>query len=234
MGQRQIKRRLPAEERRQSIIDAAGPLFAEHGFRGVTTRKLAQSAGVSEALLYQHFPSKDILYTEVQDSLCEHPFELIQKLATATPSTAALIEFIYINVQSIINPPVGKEVSSTFAKLMLRSLMDDGLFARLFFDRNLIPWQQIFNKHLNAARESGHLDSTLSGDLGYWFCHHLIVQINIISIPKNKLLDYNCSPLELTHEVTLFLLRGLGVTKEAIEMYYLPLRLQEVPYARDA
>ena len=54
--------RLDAEERRAAIIEAALPLFARKGFSGVLTKELAQAAGVSEALLYKHFPSKQAIY----------------------------------------------------------------------------------------------------------------------------------------------------------------------------
>jgi AcrR family transcriptional regulator len=43
---------------RREILTAAEALFASRGFAGTTTRAVAQSAGVSEALVYTHFGSK--------------------------------------------------------------------------------------------------------------------------------------------------------------------------------
>ncbi|GAB4370213.1 MAG: TetR/AcrR family transcriptional regulator [Bryobacter sp.] len=60
--------RLPSTERRAAILEAAIALFAERGFRGVTTRELAQRVGVSEPILYQHFPSKKELYDAIIES----------------------------------------------------------------------------------------------------------------------------------------------------------------------
>ncbi len=57
--------RLSSQQRRSAILDAAIRLFAERGFRGVTTRELAAAVGVSEPVLYQHFPSKKELYTAI-------------------------------------------------------------------------------------------------------------------------------------------------------------------------
>ena len=59
------KVRLNAEQRRVAIVEAAAPLFARHGFAGTTTRQIAAAAGVSEALMFQHFPSKAALYREI-------------------------------------------------------------------------------------------------------------------------------------------------------------------------
>ena len=60
-----VSTRLSSEDRRSAILAAAIRLFAERGFRGVTTRELAASLGVSEPVLYQHFPSKRELYTAI-------------------------------------------------------------------------------------------------------------------------------------------------------------------------
>ena len=48
--------KLSGEERRAAIIKAVRQVFAEKGFDGTTTRELADAAGVSEALLFKHFP----------------------------------------------------------------------------------------------------------------------------------------------------------------------------------
>ena len=52
-------------ERRQQLIDAAVRVFADRGFRGATTREIAVAAGVTEAVIFQHFPDKDALYAAI-------------------------------------------------------------------------------------------------------------------------------------------------------------------------
>jgi AcrR family transcriptional regulator len=54
--------RLTASHRRQQILDVASALFAQKGYEGATTREIAEQAGVNEALLFRHFPSKENLY----------------------------------------------------------------------------------------------------------------------------------------------------------------------------
>jgi AcrR family transcriptional regulator len=58
-------RRLTAERRRESIVEVARHAFAARGYDGVRTQELAAAAGVSEALIYQHFATKRDLYEEV-------------------------------------------------------------------------------------------------------------------------------------------------------------------------
>ncbi|MDA1305800.1 MAG: TetR/AcrR family transcriptional regulator, partial [Acidobacteria bacterium] len=48
-------------EVRESLLKAALKLFAEHGSRGATTRRIAQEAGVNEVTLFRHFPNKQTL-----------------------------------------------------------------------------------------------------------------------------------------------------------------------------
>lgn len=62
--------RLSAEDRRQQIMQVATGLFARQGFEGTTTRQIAEEAGVNEALLFRHFPSKENLYCALIEELC--------------------------------------------------------------------------------------------------------------------------------------------------------------------
>jgi AcrR family transcriptional regulator len=56
-----------ADDRRLQIVQVAMRLFSERGFRGTTTKEIAQAAGVSEAIIFRHFATKDELYTAIID-----------------------------------------------------------------------------------------------------------------------------------------------------------------------
>jgi AcrR family transcriptional regulator len=57
--------RASARERQASIILTAASLFAAKGFSGTTTKDIAKTAGVSEALLFKYFPTKRALYAAI-------------------------------------------------------------------------------------------------------------------------------------------------------------------------
>jgi AcrR family transcriptional regulator len=61
------RRRLSAEERRESILDAANNVFGAHGFENVRIDDVAVAAGISKALIYEHFGSKQELYGELMN-----------------------------------------------------------------------------------------------------------------------------------------------------------------------
>jgi AcrR family transcriptional regulator len=60
-----LVKRLSADERRASIMEAAKRLFAQNGFHGVSIDEIVKSVGVSPAILYRHFSSKEQLYQAV-------------------------------------------------------------------------------------------------------------------------------------------------------------------------
>ncbi len=62
--------RLSARDRRQQILEVASGIFARKGYQGATTREIAEEAGVNEALLFRHFPSKENLYWTMLEELC--------------------------------------------------------------------------------------------------------------------------------------------------------------------
>ena len=57
--------RQSSQERQASLIQAATTLFARKGFNGTTTKEIARAAGVSEALVFKHFPTKRALYAAI-------------------------------------------------------------------------------------------------------------------------------------------------------------------------
>src|SRR5437016_4267685 len=54
--------RISSPDRREQILDVAMELFARLGFRGTTTRAIAETARVNEAIIFRHFPTKEDLY----------------------------------------------------------------------------------------------------------------------------------------------------------------------------
>lgn len=58
---------MTAAERRAQIINVSKQLFSQKGFNGTTTKEIAQASGISEAMIFCHFSSKEDLYTAIID-----------------------------------------------------------------------------------------------------------------------------------------------------------------------
>ena len=84
--------RLPARDRRAQILDAALEVFSEKGFHGTRTRELAKRAGVSEALVFSHFPTKEALIRAILDRLgFEDLVPFLEERLGSMPPRAALL-----------------------------------------------------------------------------------------------------------------------------------------------
>jgi AcrR family transcriptional regulator len=64
------RKRLSAEDRRRLIVRAAIDLFAQRGFRDTRVVDIAEKVGTSDALVFQHFPTKRELYDAILDEMC--------------------------------------------------------------------------------------------------------------------------------------------------------------------
>jgi AcrR family transcriptional regulator len=71
---------MSAADRRATLIDAAREAFADTGFHETSLDAVAERAGVSKALLYEHFSSKRELYVAMLEV---HVAELIERIAGA-------------------------------------------------------------------------------------------------------------------------------------------------------
>jgi TetR/AcrR family transcriptional regulator len=60
--------RLSGRDRRRQLIQTASRLFSRKGFGGTTTKEIAQAAGVTEAMIFRHFATKEDLYAAILDS----------------------------------------------------------------------------------------------------------------------------------------------------------------------
>ncbi|HVP03675.1 MAG TPA: TetR/AcrR family transcriptional regulator [Solirubrobacteraceae bacterium] len=71
------RRRLSAAERRDELLDAASEVFARSGYHGASLDEIAAAAGVSKALIYEHFASKRELHAEL---VARHASEIFRRL----------------------------------------------------------------------------------------------------------------------------------------------------------
>ena len=78
--------------RRRQLLDVALQLFAARGFHGASMDDLAEAAGVTKPVLYQHFGSKRDLYLEVLDDVGNRLLEAIGKAAAAAGSPRQQVE----------------------------------------------------------------------------------------------------------------------------------------------
>jgi len=165
--------RLHSEERRQAIVEAVKGVFAEKGFDGTTTRELAKAAGVSEALLYKHFPSKESLYVAMLEACADGPMATeFTRVLTLPPSTSTLVVLVHFLMSHFV---LCEDLQkTTMHRLALRSLLEDAEFVRLGAKQFGASWIQKVEACIMAAVKAGDLKATpVRRELCAWFVHHL-------------------------------------------------------------
>jgi len=85
------RRRLSADERRIAILESAQNVFARTGYHGSSIDDIASEAGISKALIYEHFPSKKELHASLLEAAMAELFERIARnAATDEPGDVRL------------------------------------------------------------------------------------------------------------------------------------------------
>lgn len=214
------KKRLQAKQRRDLIIEAARLVFAEHGFHGTTIRELANNAGVSEALLFKHFPSKQAIYKAMlADCRRSESWSQAYKILELEASTSTLAVMLHFIAMKVLHG--GEDVRSTH-RLMLRSLSEDGDFARVLLKHAGTKWVAKINACVQAAVRSGDLPASARSKDGAWLAQHLMLALSFTHTPDVAVVRYQNARKKLAEEAVVFCLRGLGFKSEAIAKHYNP------------
>ena len=126
---------MTGDARRQQILQTAVDLFSQRGFKGTTTKEIAKVAGVSEAMVFRHFASKDELYGAIlhnkgcDDGVNRFPWEENEVLAEAIKQKDDFAVFynLALNAMDKHHADVG------FMRLLFYSALEEHELAERFF-----------------------------------------------------------------------------------------------------
>lgn len=121
--------RLTGEERRRVIIDAALALFAQKGYRGTTTKEIAQAAGCSEATIFKHFMTKDELYSAILESKASIE-ETVARAAQAAARKDDAAVFCAVGREALLRT----EADPSLMRLLLFSALEGHELSHLFYE----------------------------------------------------------------------------------------------------
>ncbi|MBL9192345.1 MAG: TetR/AcrR family transcriptional regulator [Opitutaceae bacterium] len=215
-------KRVAASDRKQLILEAGLPLFASQGLRHLSTRELARVAGVSEALLFKHFPNRQVLYQEIYLH-CARRLPLEETRFEELPPTCAnLVQLIYLNARAVL---VCRSLElQTAMRMMGDSLLDDGAFARLLLGNPVI---NAFRAKVVACIEAGIaarqiVAGGLSPNQRFWLARNVATQAYYHLLPADPVVDYEGDLMDVVRQATLFGLRGIGLRESLIARYAAP------------
>jgi AcrR family transcriptional regulator len=160
-------------------------LFARRGFAGVTSREVAAAAGVSEALVFKHFPDLPSLY----EAILEHKLRDPDPTETLRGRAASLSDEEYLTgIARVILERV--DADDTFLRLLLHSALDGHALARDFRRARIEPVRAEIERLIRRrSMRSGHgerLGPDLSARLFTGLIMAMLLQRHVFREPKAR------------------------------------------------
>ncbi|HEX8129550.1 MAG TPA: TetR/AcrR family transcriptional regulator [Pyrinomonadaceae bacterium] len=206
--------RMAGEDRRKQILQVAMRLFSQHGFRGTTTKEIAQAAGVSEAMVFRHFANKEELYSAIIDhKACAENF---QCPADIVPDALALKDDRAVFTGLALAMMRHHEHDTEFLRLLTHSALEGHELAHMFWDRNVRGMYDFLGSYIRERQREGamrDIDPTIivRGFLGMVIHHSLN---NLLWDTRRRLLDITNE--RAAAEFTEILLRGIAASPDPL------------------
>lgn len=146
--------RMAGEERRLQILRVAVRLFSQRGFRGTTTKEIAQSAGVSEAMVFRHFATKVELYAAILDhKACadgglKDPGQIIADAVGRKDDRAVFETLAFEALQHHDRDP-------EFQRLLLYSALEEHELAKMFWERTVLQIYGLLSSYISERQRDG-------------------------------------------------------------------------------
>jgi len=146
---------MAGEERRLQILAVAVSLFSERGFRGTTTKEIAQAAGVSEAMVFRHFATKQELYAAILDhkACAGDKFEPEEMAAGAIQRKDDRAVFEALALGALNH----HEKDPDFQRLLLHSALEKHELAQMFFDEFVRRVYEFLGSYIRERQREGAL-----------------------------------------------------------------------------
>ena len=175
--------RISGVERKASIISSAATLFAAKGFTGTKTKAIAEQAGVSEALLFKHFPSKNDLYAAILVKQSPIPGILAELKALADEQND---EKVFTHIAKTI---VRKAPDFQLMRLLLFSALEEHELSDMFFHNHVRVFYDFLAGYIDRRIRDGvfrPLDPLLAARafMGMLIYHRLLSQLLQMPVPQ--------------------------------------------------
>jgi TetR/AcrR family transcriptional regulator len=143
--------RLRAADRREQILAVATVLFARQGFNGTTTKEIAAKAGVTEALIFRHFPSKEDLYWAVIEAKIQDnsPRDRMQALLAAKGTDVEILRGLAIDILE------RRAKNQTLSRLLLYSALENHSLSQRFFRSFISGYYGVLAEYIERRRRDG-------------------------------------------------------------------------------
>lgn len=206
--------RLAAKDRKALILSNARAIFAQCGYEAARTQDIAKRSGVSEALMYRHFPSKVALYRAVLREVIREQDASYETLNLQELTGRALVRNLHTYFRIVVDP-APSQFKEGF-RLLLASLVGDTNFANLVYRRAHRLMNHRITQALANAREAGEITGReISVRNTSLFTEHVGTVLNVLTTDAARS-PYDGNADELARDAAWFCCRAVGFTDAAI------------------
>jgi AcrR family transcriptional regulator len=225
--------RLKGADRRRLILAAATAMFAQHGDQA-RTQQIASAAGVSEALVFQHFGNKRGLYKAVLCGLILEQNAWFQALGPTAPDADGLVAILRRYFRACLEP----SPNAANIRILFLSLSADGDYARLTYRRAARLSHKPLERAMAAARRAGDIAGTpIAGANIIAFVEHIGSMFTLTRSGERPIFPEVGDDAARVRQAVWYAGRGLGLTEAALERGYrrgeAPLRTPELAGGAD-
>jgi AcrR family transcriptional regulator len=148
---------MAGDQRRDQILRVAIKLFSKNGFRGTTTKKIAEQSGVSEAMVFRHFATKEDLYSAILDhESCLHENGFLPWENDEVEKKAILQKDDYkVFYNFALKSMEHHESEQDFMRLLLFSKLEDHKLSEMFFERFITPLYEFLGSYIHQRQLDG-------------------------------------------------------------------------------
>ena len=207
---------MTGDERREQIIRTAVEVFSKHGFSGTTTKRIAEAAGISEAIIFRHFASKDELYEAIlHNKVCEgggkqFPWMGNEPLESAMERADDHEVFYLLALEALRK----HQADSNFMRLIFYAALEDNEASELFVNQLMEQLYRFLGDYIERRQKDGAMTNVnprivVRAFMGMLIHHSLN---NILWDKNRRLLDI--SNEEAARNFAEILLRGVLVGGE--------------------
>ncbi len=145
------KLRMPADERREQILLVAIRLFSEFGFRGTTTKKIAEEIGISETLVFKFFSSKQELYYEIIEYKSKLIDNSLLEKGTALEEKDDFAFFYEIAFETLRHHREDEEL----IRLLFYAALEGHELTKIFFERFVVSFYERLSEYIEQRQKDG-------------------------------------------------------------------------------
>jgi AcrR family transcriptional regulator len=213
------RKRLAHADRRESILAAATRAFAAEGLAGTRTQQIAKQAGVSEALLFRHFPSKQALYDAVHERLIAIQDKNFEVMTLPAPSTEGLVRMLWATMRACVYGRPSDQAAAA-QRIILMSLASDAEHAREFHARAHRKGLGALSRAIAAARAAGDLEGEpLDPRNAFTLIGHVATMLISAQLTGKSVVPVTPSKDRLLRDAVHFCGRGIGLSEAALARY---------------